>query len=76
MIKYVANFLCSINLSSLVKIDLVINIISVLKKYMTATRVPACTAISNGRPKSFDPKIRDGRRRCAELEIGKNSVSP
>ena len=43
---------------------------------MTAASVPACTEISNTRPKSFAPKISEGNNKWAELETGKNSVSP
>ena len=43
---------------------------------MTAMSVPKCTAISKDKPRSFVPKIKLGKSRCAELEIGKNSVSP
>ena len=43
---------------------------------MTATKVPAWTAISNINPKSLTPNNIDGSKRCAELEIGKNSVRP
>ena len=62
--------------ASFVNIALSINKISVLKKYITATKVPACTAISKGKPKSFDPNNKDGKSKCAELDIGKNSVNP
>ena len=34
------------------------------------------TDISNTMPKSFAPKSKDGNNKCAELDIGKNSVRP
>jgi hypothetical protein len=32
--------------------------------------------MSKGKPKSFDPNNKDGNSKCAELDIGKNSVNP
>tara|TARA_Y100000748_G_scaffold296291_1_gene288921 strand:+ start:521 stop:712 length:192 start_codon:yes stop_codon:yes gene_type:complete len=52
------------------------HLISFLKKNITAINVPACTAISNDKPKSFVSKINVGKSKWAELEIGKNSVKP
>src|SRR5215212_9471901 len=48
------------------------------KKETTATRVPRCSATSNGRPKRswLRPRKYCARSRCPELEIGRNSVSP
>ena len=43
---------------------------------MTAHNVPACAATSKASPRSLDPKIKDGNKRWAELDTGKNSVNP
>jgi len=73
--KY-ASFLLSFKLLFLEIKDLIISLISVLKKYITATSVPAWTAISNANPRSSVPNNKAGNNKCAELEIGKNSVNP
>jgi hypothetical protein len=48
------------------------------KKTMIAASVPRCRATSNARPNSeaSHPKKNRARMRCAELEIGRNSVTP
>ena len=43
--------------------DLIIDMISFLKKKITAHKVPAWTTISNAKPKSFEPNIKDGNKR-------------
>ena len=42
----------------------------------TAASEPTCTATSKARPWSGQPSRAGTRMRCAELEIGRNSVSP
>jgi hypothetical protein len=32
--------------------------------------------MSKDKPKSFDPNNKDGKSKCAVLDIGKNSVNP
>ena len=42
----------------------------------SASIVPSCTTAVNPAPGSSHPKKAGTMRRCAELEIGRNSVSP
>ena len=50
--------------------------ISRRKYQITAIREPKCTAVSKASPWSGHPRTKAGRIRCAELEIGRNSVMP
>ena len=72
IINKIANFLYSSRLVLYATNEVTMFAISDLKKYITATNVPAWTAISNDKPKSLVPKIKDGNNKCAELEIGRN----
>ena len=62
-IKSKANLLSSLRLVLFFKKDLTIDMISFLKKNITAHKVPAWTTISNAKPRSFEPNIKDGNKR-------------
>ena len=66
---------CAVNMNG----RLVTMLASSRRKYTTtASSVPTWQATSNARPNWSDshPKTSRARRRCAELETGRNSVSP